>query len=85
MSEIACPACGETERLHGSRRGDSIEIACDACGHVWERNPDVCPRCGKRTISDQRVPLVQKARGTQQSIIGYRIVKECYACGHRGA
>jgi hypothetical protein len=24
---------------------------------------------------------MQKARGTQQSIIGYRIVKECWSCG----
>jgi len=27
--------------------------------------------------------LIQKARGTQQSIIGYRIVEECWRCGYR--
>lgn len=85
MSEIACPSCGETERLRGTRHGETIVVVCEACGHEWERNPDVCPNCGKRTISDQRVPLIQKARGTQQSIVGYRVVKECSSCGHRGA
>ena len=31
-------------------------------------------------MSDVRKPLLQKARGTQQSIIGYRTVKECPVC-----
>jgi uncharacterized Zn finger protein len=82
-SALACPRCGEEERLRGERLAGSILIRCEACGNEWSRDPDVCPRCGLRTITDRREPLVQKARGTQQSIIGYRIVKECYACGHR--
>lgn len=28
-----------------------------------------------------RMPLLQKARGTQQSIIGYRSAQKCPACG----
>jgi hypothetical protein len=28
-----------------------------------------------------RKPLYQKARGTQQSIIGFRIAKQCSNCG----
>lgn len=30
-----------------------------------------------------RVPIIQKARGAQQSIIGYREVKECTSCGYQ--
>ncbi len=82
---VVCPACGESERLRGERSGETISIRCEACGNEWVREQDVCPRCGRRTISDRREPLFQKARGTQQSIIGYRIVKECYGCGYRGA
>ena len=60
-----------------------IWIACGSCGHEWPRDPDVCPSCGGRTIADRREPLMQKARGTQQSIVGYRIVYECWSCGYR--
>lgn len=79
---LVCPACGEAEDLRGERRGAVILVRCQACGHEWERDPDACPRCGSRSIVDRREPLIQKARGTQQSIIGYRIVQECGACGH---
>ena len=81
---FACPACGETERLAGRRDGHDVLIRCEACGQEWRRDLDVCPSCGSRTIADRREPLMQKARGTQQSIIGYRIVKECWTCGYVG-
>ena len=81
---IACPACGEEELLRGIRRGETVVVRCQGCGNEWSRDPDVCPRCGRRSIVDRREPLMQKARGTQQSIIGYRIVKDCYSCGYRG-
>jgi hypothetical protein len=83
QATISCPRCGEEERLQGERRGETIVVRCEACGNAWSRDPDVCPRCGRRTLADRREPLMQKARGTQQSIIGFRIVKECYACDHR--
>jgi ribosomal protein L37E len=79
--EIACPSCAETERLSGETRDDVIWITCATCGTAWARDPDVCADCGARSIADRREPLYQKARGTQQSIIGYRIVKECWSCG----
>lgn len=82
---IACARCGEEERLRGERRDETIVVRCEACGNEWVRDREVCPGCGTRSLSDQREPLIQKARGTQQSIIGYRIVKECYSCGHRFA
>ena len=83
MTTFSCPTCGEAERLRGTREGEAIRITCEACGQVWTRDRDACPACGRRTIADLREPLFQKARGTQQSIIGYLIVQECYSCGHR--
>lgn len=83
MIRIVCPSCGESQReqLKAERQGkDAIFIACLTCGHVWQRHPDDCPSCGKRTLTSVRKPLIEKARGTQQSIIGYRIAKECAAC-----
>jgi formate dehydrogenase maturation protein FdhE len=83
--ELSCPACGEAEELRGERREGAIWITCGDCGHEWPRDRDRCPRCGERSIADRREPLLQKARGTQQSIVGYRIVQECWRCGYRSA
>ena len=85
MTEIACPECGERERLRGEREGEAITVRCEACDHVWRRDRDLCPGCGRRSVADRREPLIQKARGTQQSIIGYRIVHECWSCGWTSA
>ena len=79
---LVCPSCGESEQLRGTRQEDSILVRCEACGHTWKRDPEACPQCGSRTVVDRREPLMQKARGTQQSIVGYRIVKECGSCGN---
>jgi len=81
VAEISCPACGENEELSGEARDGAIWITCGACKTEWLRDPDRCEHCGERSIADRREPLIQKARGTQQSIIGYRIVKECWSCG----
>ena len=83
MIRIVCPNCGESEReqLKAERRDGEIFISCLTCGHDWQRHPDDCPQCGKRTLVPVRKPLFEKARGTQQSIIGYRIAKDCTACG----
>jgi uncharacterized Zn finger protein len=80
---IVCPSCGEAarEQLKADRQGQQIFITCLTCGHVWQRHPDDCPQCGMRSLTSVRKPLIEKARGTQQSIIGYRIAKECSSCG----
>jgi len=78
--EIRCPRCGEEERLEPRREGERILISCEACGNDWERHSDSCPRCGSRSLVPMRIPVLQKARGTQQSIIGYRMGKQCNAC-----
>jgi primosomal protein N' len=81
--KIECPQCGAGEGLRGERHDEGIRITCGSCGHVWMRFPDGCPECGERALASVRAPLYQKARGTQQSIIAYRIVQECQACGAR--
>ena len=81
--EIQCPKCGEREELQGERREGALWITCESCKAEWLRDPDVCPQCRKRSVFDRRDPLIQNARGTQQSIIGYRILRECWACGWR--
>lgn len=82
---ISCPACGEEEALRGQRRDETIWVRCEACGCEWPRDRDVCPTCGRPLLTDRREPLMQKARGTQQSIVGYGIVQECWSCGHGSA
>lgn len=78
---IECPNCAESKNLKGDREGKVITIKCGSCGHSWVRDPDVCPSCGERKIVRRRVPLYQKARGTQQSIIGFSVARDCQACG----
>lgn len=78
--DIHCPECEERERLKGEREDGRVFITCEACGHRWERHSDRCPDCGKRSLVPMRVPVLQKARGTQQSIIGYRMGKQCNSC-----
>lgn len=79
MVLVQCPRCGENKALEGRRENDGIFVACQSCGHEWLRDPDRCPICGGE-LHAFRVPLLQKARGTQQSILGYNIQKRCLTC-----
>lgn len=81
--QIQCPQCGETDRarLRPKRERERIFITCETCDITWERHTDACPECGQRALVPKRMPLLQKARGTQQSIIGYYMAKECNSCG----
>jgi len=77
--EFECPSCGESKKLRGQRDKDVLRITCRSCAHEWTHDPWKCPSCGGR-LDPVRKPLLQKARGTQQSIIGFRTVKECLRC-----
>jgi ribosomal protein L37E len=79
--DIHCRVCGARKGLKGERDGDVIHITCGSCGNEWDRHPDTCAACGERALVSIRVPLLQKARGTQQSIIGYGIAQRCTSCG----
>jgi hypothetical protein len=77
--EFECPECGEGKQLRGRREDAVVHITCLSCGHGWTHDPWKCPHCGGR-MGPVRKPLLQKARGTQQSIIGYYVAKECLRC-----
>ncbi len=83
MQEIACPSCGESERLRGARRGGPVvELVCEVCGATWER--DARPRCRICGSDDLRYapePLWERGRGEQRTPAGRRQAYDCYACG----
>ena len=88
LPKFECPECGETKNLKGRRETKShrqkesdvaVHVHCQSCGHKWTHDPWACPTCGG-PMDALREPLLQKARGTQQSIIGYRNVKRCPRC-----
>jgi hypothetical protein len=74
-----CASCGERKQLRGQRDGETVQITCRSCGYEWRHDPWACPTCGGR-LHPVRKPLVHEARGTQQSIIGFRVAKECARC-----
>lgn len=86
MISIACPACGEAERLSGSRDGEAIAMTCGSCGHRWER--DTTPRCRHCGSDDLRYtpkPLWEKGRGDQRTPAGRFDAWACNACGRADA
>jgi predicted RNA-binding Zn-ribbon protein involved in translation (DUF1610 family) len=79
--ELACPQCGETEELRGSRREDAIDLICDTCGFQWQRSlAPKCPTCGGDDVETVPLAILEKSRGTQLSVVGTRPVTLCYAC-----
>lgn len=83
---IECPQCGEQRRLRGQRDDEGVtHITCEQCGASWNRDQFTCPECGEPAMYSDKRPLYQKARGVQQSIIGYNTVMRCGACGYSDA
>lgn len=84
---IACPSCGQEDRsrMKPRREGRVLHVRCLECGCEWEHHTDTCPECGEQALVPVRMPLLQKARGTQQSIIGYWTAQRCQACGWASA
>lgn len=80
--DIVCPACGEDTELRGERAGELIRIACEACGQRWDRDPAtaVCGRCGSEDTEAAVKAIVEKARGTQLSIVSTEVVHLCRTC-----
>lgn len=79
--DIRCPNCGEADALSGRREGEMIMLACDACGHRWERDPAPrCPSCGNRELRSVPLAILEKSRGTQLSVIGTRPIHLCPSC-----
>lgn len=81
LSEIVCPACGETDELVGQRRDTEIDLTCERCGQRWTRETAPhCAKCGGDDIQDVPVAIVEKSRGTQLSVVGIRTVDMCWQC-----
>lgn len=79
--DIACPDCGETEALRGSRRETLIELVCDSCGREWKRDlAPSCRRCGGDDMQAVPLAILEKGRGTQLSVVGTRTVHLCSKC-----
>jgi hypothetical protein len=79
--EIACPRCGEQDRLRGERHGDVIRLVCESCDHGWDRDPNPsCPTCGSRELRTVPLAILEKSRGTQLSIVGTRPIHLCPRC-----
>lgn len=81
MSLIECPNCATDEQLSGERQGAVIVVACGRCGITWERPAAPhCDRCGSTDVVAYPVPLIERSRGTQQSITAMHIETMCRVC-----
>ena len=79
--DIACPTCGETEAIRGSRRESVIDMSCGTCGSQWARDLTMrCPHCEGADLRAVPLAIVEKGRGTQLSIVGTRTVYLCVLC-----
>ena len=79
--DIACPRCGESEDLSGTRRGETIALTCGRCAHEWPRDPTArCPKCGGDDLQTVPLAIVEKSRGTQLSVVGTRPISLCSQC-----
>ena len=81
--DVACPACGENEKLRGERRDGLIALVCEVCDAEWVRDPGahpICDRCGGNDVREAVQALVEKSRGTQLSIQSFRQVWLCPTC-----
>lgn len=85
MPVIACPSCGEEDRLSGERQADdSLMVTCQACGTVWQRGGTrECRLCGSDDLAYTPKPLWEKGRGDQRTPAGRIDAYSCYACGGR--
>lgn len=79
--EVACPACGETDDLTGSRDTESISLSCRSCGMEWDRSlARTCDTCGGDDIQTVPLAILEKSRGTQLSMVGTRGIHLCSVC-----
>lgn len=84
MDDLSCPSCETDDHLTGERDEDLIHITCTRCGLRWDR--DVSPRCASCGATDVRAitePVIEKARGTQLSIVGVTTTYLCTPCYKR--
>lgn len=80
--ELACPECGERQRLVGERTTGGIAVQCEACGARWLCNPDEprCVVCGGGDLQTVPLAILERSRGTQLSVVGTRPIRLCSTC-----
>lgn len=81
-ADISCPQCGESEDLQGTPTDSGmIQIRCGACDTTWLRDPKVrCPKCDSADMYAAPVAVIEKARGTQLSIVSTTSQYFCWTC-----
>lgn len=78
---IRCPKCGRDDELSGQREGETVVVTCASCGNVWRRVPGrTCGECGGVDVQAVAYALVDKARGTQLSVLGLSHRLLCREC-----
>jgi hypothetical protein len=80
MDELTCPRCHTDEHLTGTPDGEVIHITCTNCSLAWDR--DTSPRCVTCGRTDDihviSQPVIEKARGTQLSIVAVTTTYLCH-------
>ncbi len=81
VDDLTCAACGTDDHLRGVPEGEQIRIHCDGCGASWIRDSTPrCEKCGGEDMALEKRPVIEKARGSQLSIVGYTDVALCKKC-----
>jgi Zn ribbon nucleic-acid-binding protein len=80
-ADVRCPTCGEQEELTGRRSEGQILLSCLTCGYDGPRvGARRCQTCGGAHVVERPKALVERARGTQLSVVGYTTVGLCRVC-----
>jgi predicted RNA-binding Zn-ribbon protein involved in translation (DUF1610 family) len=80
-ADVRCPSCGEQEELHGRRSEGQILLRCLSCGYDGPRvAARRCQTCGGADVVERPKALVERARGTQLSVVGYTTIGLCRVC-----
>lgn len=81
MDELTCATCGTDDHLRGEPEGSGIVITCGGCDATWRRDlTPRCPTCGDDDLLAEKLPVIDKSRGSQLSIVGLTTRYLCRTC-----
>ena len=55
-------------------------IACQRCGHHWQRAQERCATCGGSDLVIRPRALTSRGRATVQSVVGFQEMPLCASC-----